>query len=71
MIPKEYQKSNLPGTYPNDGQLDYFRIADNPRRMVIKTEREEGDRVRLTVKDAGVGLGPRAMDRLFEAFYTT
>jgi signal transduction histidine kinase len=27
--------------------------------------------VRLTVRDAGVGLPPRAMDSLFDAFYTT
>jgi PAS domain S-box-containing protein len=46
-------------------------VDDRPRQMVITTEREEGDRVRLTVQDAGVGLDPHAMDRLFEAFYTT
>src|SRR6267143_329848 len=46
-------------------------VDDRPRHMVITTEREEGDRVRLTVQDAGVGLDPQAMDRLFEAFYTT
>jgi signal transduction histidine kinase len=46
-------------------------VNDRPRHMVITTEREEGDRVRLTVQDAGVGLDPQAMDRLFEAFYTT
>jgi C4-dicarboxylate-specific signal transduction histidine kinase len=46
-------------------------VDDRPRRMVITTELEEGDRVRLTVQDAGVGLDPQAMDRLFEAFYTT
>jgi C4-dicarboxylate-specific signal transduction histidine kinase len=46
-------------------------VVDRPRHMVITTEREEGDRVRLTVQDAGVGLAPQAMDRLFEAFYTT
>src|SRR5467141_2505806 len=46
-------------------------VNDRLRHMVITTEREEGDRVRLTVQDAGVGLDPQAMDRLFEAFYTT
>src|SRR5260370_9898677 len=46
-------------------------VDDRPRHMVITTEREEGDRVRLTVKDDAVGLDPQAMDRLFEAFYTT
>ena len=46
-------------------------VNDRPRHIVITTEREEGDRVRLTVQDVGVGLDPQAMDRLFEAFYTT
>jgi signal transduction histidine kinase len=38
---------------------------------VVRTERDEGDRVRVIVRDAGVGLEPRDVDRLFEAFYTT
>jgi signal transduction histidine kinase len=46
-------------------------IDDRPRQLVIRTERDEVNRVRLTVQDAGVGVEPRAMDRLFEAFYTT
>ena len=29
-------------------------------QLLIRTEREDGDRVRLTVRDAGVGLTPRA-----------
>ena len=46
-------------------------VDDHPRELLIKTEREEGDRVRLSVKDAGVGFEPQTADRLFEAFYTT
>src|SRR5712664_403114 len=46
-------------------------VEDRPRQLLIRTERDEGGRVRLTVQDAGVGLDPQAMDRLFEAFYTT
>jgi len=46
-------------------------IDDRPRELIIRTERNEGDRVRLSVKDAGVGFEPQAADRLFEAFYTT
>jgi signal transduction histidine kinase len=46
-------------------------VADRPRQMVIKTEREDGDRVRLTVQDAGVGVDRQSMDKLFDAFYTT
>jgi light-regulated signal transduction histidine kinase (bacteriophytochrome) len=40
-------------------------------QLPIRTERDEGDRVRLTVQDAGVGFDSQAADRLFEAFYTT
>jgi PAS domain S-box-containing protein len=46
-------------------------ISDRPRRLVIRTERDEADRVRLTVQDAGVGFEPQAVGRLFEAFYST
>jgi C4-dicarboxylate-specific signal transduction histidine kinase len=46
-------------------------VDDRPRQLVIRTERDRGHHVRLTVQDAGVGFAPQAMERLFEAFYTT
>jgi signal transduction histidine kinase len=46
-------------------------IDDRPRQLVISTERDEGDRVRLTVRDSGVGFNPEDVERLFDAFYTT
>ncbi len=46
-------------------------VQDRPRKLVIRTERDEGDRVRLTVQDSGVGFDPRDLDQIFEAFYTT
>lgn len=46
-------------------------VDDRPRQMVLKTEEEEGKHVRLTVRDAGVGLEPENVDRVFDAFYTT
>jgi PAS domain S-box-containing protein len=46
-------------------------VDDRPRLMLIRTERDEDDRARLTVKDAGVGFDPQGADRLFKAFYTT
>jgi C4-dicarboxylate-specific signal transduction histidine kinase len=46
-------------------------VDERPRQLLIRSEREEGDRVRLSVQDRGVGFDPQAMDRLFEAFYTT
>jgi PAS domain S-box-containing protein len=46
-------------------------VDDRPRRLIITTNRDEGDRVRLSVKDVGVGFEPQAAGRLFEDFYTT
>ena len=46
-------------------------VDDRPRDLLIRTEREEGDWVRLSMKDTGVGFDPQTMDKLFEAFYST
>jgi PAS domain S-box-containing protein len=46
-------------------------IEERPRELLIRAEPDGEDRVRLTVRDVGVGFDPKAMDRLFEAFYTT
>jgi signal transduction histidine kinase len=46
-------------------------VEDRPRELFIRTERDEGDQLRLSVKDAGVGFDPQAADRLFQAFFTT
>jgi C4-dicarboxylate-specific signal transduction histidine kinase len=46
-------------------------VDDRPRHVLIRTKRDEGDGVRLTVRDAGVGLAPQSMNKLFDAFYTT
>jgi PAS domain S-box-containing protein len=52
----------------SDAMID---VDDRPREVMIRSERESGDKVRLTVQDAGVGIEPEAVDKLFEAFYTT
>ena len=46
-------------------------VEDRPRQLLIRTEKDEGERVRLTVKDAGVGFDAQAADSLFQPFYTT
>jgi PAS domain S-box-containing protein len=46
-------------------------VHDRPRQLLVKTEHEAGNRVRLSVQDVGVGLDRQNMDRLFDAFYTT
>ena len=53
------------------------KVEDRPRELLIRTEedydteKDYGDLVRLSVKDAGVGFTPEARDKLFEAFYST
>jgi predicted ATPase/signal transduction histidine kinase len=46
-------------------------VNDRPRHLLIKTELEEEGRVRLTVRDSGIGFSQDGMDQLFNAFYTT
>jgi PAS domain S-box-containing protein len=46
-------------------------VDNRPRMLAIGTEKDEGDCVRLTVQDTGVGIAPQDMKRLFDAFYTT
>src|SRR5262249_58082038 len=45
-------------------------VDDRPRHLLVRTEREDGDRVRVSVRDAGVGV-PQNVDKLLDAFYTT
>jgi PAS domain S-box-containing protein len=46
-------------------------VEDRPRQLVIRTEKEDGDAVRLTVQDAGIGFDAQSAGKLFDAFYTT
>ena len=46
-------------------------IEDRPRQLVVRTERDPDDQVRVTVQDAGAGFNPQDTNRLFDAFYTT
>jgi C4-dicarboxylate-specific signal transduction histidine kinase len=52
----------------SDAMVD---VHDRPRQLLIKTEPEDGGRVRVSVRDAGVGVGAQNMHKLFDAFYTT
>jgi PAS domain S-box-containing protein len=45
-------------------------VLDRPRQLLIKTDPENGDRVRVTVRDAGTGLPSQDVDSLFDAFST-
>jgi len=46
-------------------------VVGRPRDLVISSQREATDRVRVAVQDSGSGIDPEVVPRLFEAFYTT
>ena len=46
-------------------------IEDRPRELLVRTEAEDADLVRVTVRDTGIGFSPQDADKLFAAFYTT
>ncbi|HEV3483890.1 MAG TPA: ATP-binding protein, partial [Vicinamibacterales bacterium] len=46
-------------------------VEDRPRELLIRTARDDDDRVWLSVRDSGVGIEPHAAELLFDAFYTT
>jgi PAS domain S-box-containing protein len=46
-------------------------VEDRPRELLFRTEVEEGERVRLSVQDAGIGFEPETLQQLFQSFYTT
>jgi len=44
---------------------------EGSRELLISTEEDGANGVRITVRDWGPGLKPESVDRLFDAFYTT
>jgi PAS domain S-box-containing protein len=46
-------------------------VVGRPKELEISTVREEADRVRLAVKDAGPGFDPVISEKLFSPFFTT
>lgn len=45
--------------------------GEDPRELLITTAKDASDGIRIAVQDSGPGLAPLALDRIFEAFYTT
>lgn len=46
-------------------------IDDRPRNLLVATACEAANRIRLSVRDSGVGIDPQRLEKLFDAFYTT
>jgi signal transduction histidine kinase len=46
-------------------------IADRPRRLAIRSQRDEDGDVAVAIEDSGNGIDPANANRLFDAFYTT
>ena len=46
-------------------------IEDRPRSLLVRTGYESSGAVRLEVRDAGTGIDPATVEKLFEAFHTT
>ena len=46
-------------------------VDEGERELLISTGRDASNGVLVSLRDSGPGLGPKTLDRLFEAFYTT
>lgn len=46
-------------------------IMNRPRELVIRSEQDDAQHVRLTVTDCGVGFSAESADRLFNTCFTT
>jgi C4-dicarboxylate-specific signal transduction histidine kinase len=46
-------------------------VHDRPRHLLVKTELDDQDMLRLAVRDVGIGLSQKPLDSLFDEFRTT
>jgi len=46
-------------------------VEDRQRDLVIRTQRNEGDEIRVSVQDSGIGFDPLSAERIFHAFHST
>jgi PAS domain S-box-containing protein len=46
-------------------------VEDRQRELAITTQQVEDDQVCVAVQDSGIGLDPKSMEQIFDAFYTT
>ena len=46
-------------------------VTDRPRRLLIRSRRQDANQVRVSIQDCGTGMNAEVMARLFEPFFTT
>jgi C4-dicarboxylate-specific signal transduction histidine kinase len=51
--------------------IDAMKDTDGTRKLAIKSQRGENERILVTVSDTGVGLPAQQADQIFKAFFTT
>jgi signal transduction histidine kinase len=54
-----------------NGMEAMVAVTDRPRELVIRSRRHEDEQVLIEVQDAGIGIDPENVNRLFNAFFTT
>jgi PAS domain S-box-containing protein len=46
-------------------------VTDRPRELIVRSQPEEADAIRVAVQDAGVGIDSQHLERIFTPFFTT
>jgi PAS domain S-box-containing protein len=54
-----------------NGMQAMATVHDRDRMLVMRTHRQQSERVLVAVEDVGIGVKPENADQLFNAFYTT
>ncbi len=54
----------------NNG-MDAMADTSGPRELIIRSQGQNGNEVRVTIEDRGIGLAAEAPARIFEPFFTT
>jgi PAS domain S-box-containing protein len=54
-----------------NGMQAMATVHDRDRMLVMRTHRQQSERVLVAVEDVGIGVKPEDADQLFNAFYTT
>jgi C4-dicarboxylate-specific signal transduction histidine kinase len=51
--------------------IDAMKDVEGPRELAIKSQKAEEGQLLISITDTGVGLPPRQLDQIFNAFFTT